>query len=49
VLLDQAGWHGAKALNVLGNISLMPLPPRDRAVKTRLHCVVLVIEIKWRT
>jgi hypothetical protein len=28
VLLDQAGWHGAKALNVPSNISLMPLPPR---------------------
>ena len=28
VLLDQAGWHGAKALKVPSNISLMPLPPR---------------------
>ena len=28
VLLDQAGWHGAKALKVPSNLSLMPLPPR---------------------
>ena len=29
VLLDQAGWHGAKALGVPSNISLLPLPPRS--------------------
>jgi hypothetical protein len=28
VLLDQAGWHGAKTLEVPSNISLLPLPPR---------------------
>ena len=28
VLLDQAGWHGAKALKVPSNISLLLLPPR---------------------
>ena len=28
LLLDQAGWHGAKALKVPSNISLLPLPPR---------------------
>ena len=27
VILDQAGWHGAKALRVPGNISLVFLPP----------------------
>ena len=27
VILDQAGWHGAKALRVPDNISLLPLPP----------------------
>src|SRR5258706_9118989 len=27
-LLDQAGWHGAKALQVPNNISLLQLPPR---------------------
>ena len=27
VILDQAGWHGAKALQVPDNISLLPLPP----------------------
>jgi hypothetical protein len=25
---SSAGWHGAKALKVPSNISLMPLPPR---------------------
>src|SRR2546430_2372497 len=28
VLLDQAGWHGAKALKIPSNISLLLLPPR---------------------
>src|SRR5215467_12092553 len=28
ILLDQAGWHGAKALVVPNNISLVPLPLR---------------------
>src|SRR5262249_53114996 len=28
LLLDQAGWHGAKALVVPSNVSLVPLPPR---------------------
>ncbi len=27
MILDQAGWHGAKALRVPDNISLLPLPP----------------------
>ena len=27
VILDQAGWHGARALGVPHNISLLPLPP----------------------
>ncbi len=25
--LDQAGWHGAEALRVPANITLVPLPP----------------------
>ena len=29
MLLDQAGWHGARCLRVPGNISLLPLPPRS--------------------
>ena len=29
VILDQAGWHGAKDLRVPTNISLLPLPPRS--------------------
>jgi transposase len=27
ISLDQAGWHGAKALRVPANITLVPLPP----------------------
>ena len=27
MLLDQAGWHGARALVVPGNVTLVPLPP----------------------
>ena len=27
MILDQAGWHGAKALVVPSNITLVPLPP----------------------
>jgi hypothetical protein len=29
LILDQAGWHGAKDLKAPGNISLLPLPPRS--------------------
>ena len=29
LLLDQAGWHGAAALEVPSNISLLPLPSRS--------------------
>jgi hypothetical protein len=29
IILDQAGWHGAKCLRVPSNISLLPLPPRS--------------------
>ena len=29
VILDQAGWHGAKDLRVPTNLSLLPLPPRS--------------------
>jgi transposase len=28
VLLDQAGWHISGRLEVPGNITLLPLPPR---------------------
>jgi hypothetical protein len=29
LILDQAGWHGAKELKIPTNISLLPLPPRS--------------------
>ena len=28
LILDQAGWHGAKQLKIPANISFLPLPPR---------------------
>ena len=28
LILDQAGWHGAKELKIPRNLSLLPLPPR---------------------
>ncbi len=28
VILDQAGWHTTKKLNLPDNITLLPLPPR---------------------
>jgi hypothetical protein len=28
LILDQAGWHRAKDLNIPANISIFPLPPR---------------------
>lgn len=28
LILDQAGWHGAKELKIPSNLSLLPLPPR---------------------
>ena len=28
LILDQAGWHGAKELGIPTDISLLPLPPR---------------------
>ena len=27
IVVDQAGWHGARALRVPGNVTLVPLPP----------------------
>jgi hypothetical protein len=29
LILDQAGWHGAKDLKAPSNITLLPLPPRS--------------------
>jgi transposase len=29
VLLDQAGWHTTAKLQIPGNLSLLPLPPRS--------------------
>jgi len=34
VLLDQAGWHGARDLAVPGNIALVSLPPYSPQLNT---------------
>ena len=34
LILDQAGWHGAKDLKAPKNISLLPLPPRAPELHT---------------
>jgi len=34
LILDQAGWHGSKALKIPYNISLLPLPPRSPKLNT---------------
>src|SRR6476469_663717 len=49
LILDQAGWHGAKDPRVPSNISLLPLPPRSpRTQSPRKHLAVhaskLVVE-----
>ena len=48
LLLDQAGWHCAKALVVPSNVSLLPLPPRapnSTARKTSgSSCVRIVVK-----
>jgi hypothetical protein len=37
LILDQAGWHGAKDLRVPSNISLLPLPPRGPEPSSRRY------------
>jgi hypothetical protein len=37
LLLDQAGWRGAKALVVPSNVSLLPLPPRAPELNGHEH------------
>ena len=48
LILDQAGWHGAKDLKIPSNLSLLPLPPRARAQPPRkylaVHAPELVVE-----
>src|SRR5262249_1387965 len=45
ILLDQAGWHGAKALVVPNNISLVPLPPRAPELNGQEHLAVHAPEL----
>src|ERR671911_11720 len=48
LLLDQAGWHGAAALKVPSNISLLPLPPRSPELNSpRKHLAVHASELAF--
>jgi hypothetical protein len=40
IVLDQAGWHQSAHLDVPGNLSLLPLPPRSPALNP--------VEAVWR-
>jgi len=52
VILDQAGWHGAKALRIPDNISLLALPPYSPELnpiervwkRTRRNCLRQLIK-----
>jgi hypothetical protein len=44
LLLDQAGWHGAKALKVPSNISLLQLP-RARTQRPRKYLAIHAAEL----
>src|SRR5262249_31438502 len=41
LLLDQAGWHGAKALKVPTNISLLQLPPTPARTQRPRKCLAI--------
>ena len=41
LVLDQAGWHGAKALRVPDTITLVPLPPYSPDLVWGLSCQAL--------
>jgi hypothetical protein len=36
ILLDQAGWHVSKKLPVPGNMTLVPLPPKEYVLPIRI-------------
>jgi hypothetical protein len=48
LILDQAGWHGAKDLKIPSNISLLPLPPRARTQQPRKHLAVHAAELAFK-
>ena len=53
VILDQAGWHGAKHLIVPDNITLLPLPPRSpelNPASRRMHAFACrpTVENVWQ-
>jgi hypothetical protein len=45
LILDQAGWHGAKDLKVPSNLSLVPLPPRAPELNSRKYLAVHAAEL----
>ncbi|MVT71194.1 hypothetical protein GPL21_39845 [Bradyrhizobium pachyrhizi] len=49
VILDQAGWHGAKELKIPHNISLMTLPPRSPELNSQENIWQLCATIGCQT
>jgi hypothetical protein len=45
LIVDQAGWHGAKELRIANNISLLPLPPRSPELTAKRHLAVHTSEL----
>ena len=45
LILDQAGWHGAKELKIPSNISLLPLPPRAPELNSQENLAVHAAEL----
>ena len=46
LVLDGAGWHGAAALEVPGNITLLPLPPYSPELVEQRRCST--VENVWQ-
>jgi len=46
LLLDQAGWHGSRALVIPANITLMPLPPKCPELNP-VETVWQIMRDKW--
>ena len=48
MVLDQAGWHGAKALQGPRNVTLVPLPPYSPELVWGRSCQALDVAIPLR-
>lgn len=46
MVLDQAGWHDTRALEVPANVTLVPLPPYSPELNP-LECVILYLKARF--